>query len=178
MRTLTLLLGLLLGGCATSAANTHDDGEVCEDGICPLPAELSGAPSLASRWVLEDMEGSKLDVDGALASGRRVAFVFWQTWCGSCRAEFPELIAAAKKHKGKIDFIGLISGPDDLIDDAEVRAVAKEYELSYPQVRDRDLVLTRCYEVTGTPTIVIVGEGAKTLYLDHHAPESWEDYTR
>jgi len=178
MRTLTLLFGLFLGGCAASAANTHDVGEVCEDGICPLPAELSGAAKFSSRWVLEDMEGGKLDIDGALASGRSVAFVFWQTWCGSCRAEFPELIAAAKKYKGKINFVGVISGPDDLIDDEEVKAVAEEFELSYPQVRDRDLVLTRRYKVTGTPTIVIVGEGAKTLYLDHHAPDSWEDYTR
>jgi len=183
MRSLAPLLSVslclaFLYGCVATPANKQVEVESCEGGVCPLPQELIEPQQLQSSWVLEDMQGAELDIDAALASGRRVAFVFWQTWCASCRAEFPALNAAAKKYQGKIDYVGVISGPNDMVDDAEVDAVVKQFKLTYPQVRDRDLVLTRRYEVTGTPTIVIVGKDEETLYLAHHAPEDWGAYSQ
>ncbi len=178
MRSLALLLVVMLCGCVATPALDSANGDTCEDGVCPLPPELMNAQALESRWILKDIEGTELDIDGALASGRRVAFVFWQTWCASCRAEFPALNAAAENYQGKIDYVGVISGPDDMVDDAEVDAIVKQFKLTYSQVRDRDLALTRRYEVTGTPTIVIVGRDRETLYLGHHAPDDWGEYSQ
>ncbi|MFT5286763.1 MAG: thiol-disulfide isomerase/thioredoxin [Planctomycetota bacterium] len=200
MRKMIWIAPLLLSACASALANDeatderashagaseHDAsfhktagvGEECKGGVCPLPPELLGTAPAASSWSIEDMQGKQLDVDATLASGRSVAFVFWQTWCGSCREEFPSLIAAAQKYESGIEIVGVVSGPDGVIDDDEVRATVKQFGLTYRQVRDRDLSLTRRFEVTGTPTIVVVGKGQKTLYRGHRAPEDWTQFSQ
>src|SRR5690606_35296254 len=51
------------------------------------PERVTGeAPLLA-----QDLAGSSLDIDAALARGERVALVFWQTWCSSCADEAPAI---------------------------------------------------------------------------------------
>ena len=196
MRNMIWIAPLLLAACASAPENhetastagfvKHDPSihktfgstEECEDGVCPLPAEMLGETAAASSWSVQDMAGQQLDIDATLASGKSVAFVFWQSWCGSCREEFPGLVAAAKSYQDGIEFVGVISGPEGMVDDDAVRAVVKQYGLSYRQVRDRDLSLTRRFEVTGTPTIVVVGKNQKTLYNAHHAPDDWSQYAR
>ena len=54
-----------------------------------------------------------------------------------------------------------------------VREVAEGFALPYPQVRDRDLALTRRFEVEGTPTVLVLGPDGRLLYRGHAPPESW-----
>ena len=67
----------------------------------------------------------------------------------------------------------MIPGPDDLVDEQEVGRVAERFAMPYPQVRDRELDLSKTFGVDGTPTIVVVAPGGEVLYHGHHAPD-WD----
>ncbi len=141
-------------------------------------ASLAGAGESPDPLVLTDMEGTALDVDAELASGRNVVLVFWQTWCGPCKREAPHLAEAARTHAEALRFVGVVSGTDRDVDDAKVRKYVDTYGLPYPQVRDRDLALVRRYEVKGTPTILILGPDRAILYRGAVPPDDWANYVR
>jgi thiol-disulfide isomerase/thioredoxin len=128
--------------------------------------------------VVTDMEGRTHDLDEALRAGRPVALIFWQTWCASCIEEAPQLAADARAHGDEILFVGVVPGPDDYVDDGEVEQMAAELGLPYPQVRDRDLMLSKRFEVKGTPTIVVLGAGGRILFNGHRAPADWSVWTK
>lgn len=129
----------------------------------PLSSEMLRAP-------LSDMTGHEVVLADELASGKRVALVFWQEWCAPCRAEAPRLVAASKQYP-EVEFIGVVSGPDDAVDEAAVERAIRELGLPYRNVRDRELDLTRALEVTGTPTIVVLGASGQVLYQGHRSPD-------
>ncbi|MFQ5655637.1 MAG: TlpA family protein disulfide reductase, partial [Planctomycetota bacterium] len=73
-----------------------------------------------------------------------------------------------------IQFVGVIPGPDENVDEEEVRRLAKSFRLPYPQARDRDLSLTRRFGVRGTPTIIVLGPGGVVRYRGHSLPADLE----
>jgi thiol-disulfide isomerase/thioredoxin len=151
-RTVSASLLLLLAACSA-----------------PAPGAELPAPLAQDEVSLVDMDGTSY----RLAAGREVALVFWQTWCESCLREGPGIAAAARELEGEVDFFGVVPGPDDVVDDAEVRRVAEELGSTYPQVRDRDLALTRRFGVNGTPTIVVIGSDGAVRHHGHEPPSSW-----
>ena len=130
--------------------------------------------SVTDSWTLTDMKGVAHDVDATIAGGKNVVLVFWQTWCGPCKREAPKLAIAATDHSKGLAFFGVISGSDRDVDDKKVLAYVQKYKLPYPQIRDRDIVLTRHYEVIGTPTIIVLGPGREVLYRGSHPPDDWK----
>jgi thiol-disulfide isomerase/thioredoxin len=122
--------------------------------------------------VVTDMQGVTHDLDRALADGKAVALVWWQTWCASCKREAPALVAAAEQYRDRVTFVGIVPGEDSNVDDGKVRATEKELGLNYPTVRDRDLALTRAFGIEGTPTIVVLrGTPAEVVYRGHQPPD-------
>lgn len=126
-----------------------------------------------SALVLVDMDGTQHHVDALLDSGQNVALVFWQTWCTSCKREAPNLAQAIREHADAIRFFGVVSGPDAAVDDEKVRRVAREWKHPHPQIRDRDLSLTRRFNVRGTPVIIVLGRDGEVLYRGYRPPKSW-----
>ena len=125
---------------------------------------------------IQTMDETVYNVKEILASGQNVVFIFWQTWCAACLRETPALVKAWHTHKDNIKFFGVISGEDEDVDDEKVLKTAKKFEMPYPQIRDRNLSLTRKYEVKGTPTIIIIGKGLSVLYNDNHLPKNWSEF--
>jgi len=130
----------------------------------------------SASLLVRDMQGRDYDVDAILASGRPVVLVFWQTWCPSCKKDAPELAHAVADYGSRMQFFGVISGPDVDIDDAEVRRTAREWGHRQPQIRDRDLALARRFEVTGTPLVVVLGPKGRVLYRGYRLPRDWKVY--
>lgn len=147
-------LALALTGCA-------GDGEGPE----PVPSEVS--------LQVSDTDGRAHDLDGALARGETVAFVFWQTWCESCAEEAPLIKAAAAQEQGKIHFVGVVPGKAETVDEAEVATVRARWGYDFPQLRDADMSLTKALGVKGTPTIVVLGSERTVLYHAHRPPAEW-----
>ncbi len=162
MRHLLLCSLLLVAACAS--APTGDSPSA--------PAAKVDVASLVGQ----DLAGGSVALATPLEAGRPVALVFWQTWCGSCREEMPEIAAAARTWGDRITFVGVVPGPDDAVDEAELRKLVDRFALTYPQVRDRDLSWTKALAIAGTPTIVVIGEGGRVLYDAHEVPGDWGSF--
>lgn len=151
-----LALGIALGcgGCSAPDGTDAPAGRV----------DLAGL-------VLVDMQGGEHELTESLADGREVMLVFWQTWCEPCRREAPALARLARDRAASLDVYGVVTGPEGVVDDAEVLRVADELGTGYPQVRDRDAALARRFDVRGTPTILVVGSGGELRYRGHRVPD-------
>jgi thiol-disulfide isomerase/thioredoxin len=162
MRTLLLSIPLallpLLSACSTAGAGGAESVAVVDTLPASLFTERLGAVGGPERRVADSLE-----------AGRPVVLVFWQSWCGSCVAEAPELAAAAREHT-EFDFYGIVSGPAGKVDEFAVARIAGELELPYPNLRDTSLLLTEGLGVTGTPTI---GPDRSLRYSGHVPPADW-----
>lgn len=162
MRSLTLC-AWIVAFVSTACSSAERAPEV----RASLPTKLLRAP-------MDDMAGRPVVIADELATGKKVALVFWQSWCSSCRREAPELVEASRKYPG-IEIIGVVPGPDEDVDEAELERTIRDLGLPYRSVRDRDLTLTRALDVTGTPTIVVLDATGRILYQGHTVPE-WESF--
>lgn len=129
-------------------------------------------PSNVLRAPLSDVAGNTVVIADELARGKKVTLVFWQAWCAPCRAEAPQLVAASREYSD-MEIIGVVSGPDEAVDAAQLRRTIAELGLPYRNVRDRALDLTRALDVRGTPTIVVLGTQGQILYRGHKSPD-WD----
>jgi thiol-disulfide isomerase/thioredoxin len=149
-----LLMGLL---CLTS---------------CASPRELSAPASVPmSELVVDLLDGGNLDLTEGLDAGRPVVLVFWQSWCVSCLEEAPALIDADRRYGDRLQIVGVVSGPDESVDAAKLQAALESTGMTYPQVRDRDLSLTRALDVQGTPTIIVLGPQGDVRYRGRSVPD-------
>jgi cytochrome c biogenesis protein CcmG/thiol:disulfide interchange protein DsbE len=93
--------------------------------------------------------------EGSLAQyrGRWVLVNFWASWCVPCKGEAPALEEFQRQHGGpRFTVLGIDTR--DLSDDGQ--AFAKQYELSYPQLRDGDGSAAHSYGTTGVPENFLV----------------------
>ena len=147
-------------------------------GACSSPTgaaehrATSEAPPGLLQTRFSDTAGKPVVIADELRAGKNVALVFWQAWCAPCRAEAPALADASRKYSD-LEIIGVVSGPDESVDAEQLQQTIAELQIPYPSLRDRTLELTRAFEVTGTPTIVVLGEQGEVLYRGHKVPE-WE----
>jgi thiol-disulfide isomerase/thioredoxin len=74
-------------GATSSPGNAADDGQAPADFTAPL---LAGGEFAA-----------------ASLEGRNTVLWFWAPWCTSCRAEAPDVVAAAEAFAGDVDVIGV-----------------------------------------------------------------------
>lgn len=138
-------------------------------------SEVRGEVDPWTAGSLVDRDGNEWSVDRILGEGRHVVFVFWQSWCASCKKEAPELASASRRFEARAQFIGVVSGPDAAIDETKVDRFIRETGLSYPQIRDKDLRLTRIFEVKATPTIIVMAPDGRVVYRGHTLPVKWND---
>ncbi|MDY0395763.1 TlpA disulfide reductase family protein [Virgibacillus halophilus] len=78
---------------------------------------------------------------------------FWATWCPPCRSEIPDL----EKFHQESDVTVL--GVDSLSQERNVTAVSefiKEFDMTYPVLKDKDGLIIGLYQVQSYPTTYLI----------------------
>jgi cytochrome c biogenesis protein CcmG/thiol:disulfide interchange protein DsbE len=101
----------------------------------------------------------RLDGEGSISSadlrGRPVVLNFWASWCAPCREEAPLLERAWRDYRREgVVFLGV--NIKDAQSDA--RRFVREYDITYPMIRDLELDLSTDLGVQGLP---------ETFFIDH-----------
>jgi thiol-disulfide isomerase/thioredoxin len=136
---------------------TGDTGFVTGDGsVTEVPlAERGDVVSLTGPAV----DGEDLDL--ADFRGKPVVVVVWGSWCTPCRAEAPDVVAAAQELGGRAQFVG-INIRDPSTDQAN--SFVRRFEVPYPSYYSPDGRALLAFQGTLTPNsipsfVVLDGEG-------------------
>ena len=111
------------------------------------PAEEPPVPD----FDLPTLDGGRLS--SAELHGSPVVLNFFASWCAPCREEAPLLERTWQAYKERgVRFVGV-----DIRDTpSDARRFVREFELTYPIVRDEDQTLARALDVYGLPQTFFV----------------------
>ncbi len=107
-----------------------------------------------------DSLGSKVSLSDFVGKGKYVLVDFWASWCGSCKAEIPNIAAVYEKYKGE-DFDVLSIAVWD--DPADTKVSAKEHGVVWNQIINAQQVPTDLYGIEGIPHIILFGPDGTIL---------------
>lgn len=116
--------GTVVAGC-TSLNGTGDKGYVTGDGtIRTFPKADRSAPiSLTGK----DLDGKQLSL--ADLRGKPTVVTVWGSWCTSCHAETPDLVAARQQLGDAVNFVGIDSRDPGT---AQAKAYNQRYGVTWP----------------------------------------------
>ncbi len=141
----------------STGASTGEAGFVAGDGTLKLLAgdERQSPVSLTG----ETLDGARLDL--ASLRGKPVVLNVWGSWCGPCRKEAPDLIAAAKELGSSASFVGINTRDAD---QAQAKAFERSYGVTYPSFFDPGGTLLLSLRGAVAPnaiptTLVLDGQG-------------------
>lgn len=119
-----------LAACAASP-NAGTGGFVSGDGsISVVPADQRRPAPVVEGETLGGEHWSSKD-----AAGKVLVYNVWGSWCAPCRAEAPDLEAAAEQRADKAVFMGLNTRDPD---PAAPRQFLKNHGITYPSLFDPD----------------------------------------
>ena len=84
--------------------------------------------------------------------GRPAAINFWASWCTPCRREMPELEQIYRTRRDRWNIVG-VNWNDRL---SAARDFIRDYNASFPNLRDSDGAVGRAYGIIGLPTTAII----------------------
>ena len=110
-----------------------------------LPPNLTTTP-------LQTLEGNVVDLH-AMSQQRPLLIYVWATWCSICRYTTPAVNQLAEE-SGNVVSIAMRSG-----DNAKLARWVDKKQLKMPVINDENGALSQAWQVSVTPTLVIVSKG-------------------
>lgn len=167
---------LLVAGCAARSpgiGTSPDDAGPELDPNVTLPLSVEGVSSCTAVRQqpvvppggprLADLDLPCLTAGSAVnpsrLNGRPVVLNLWATWCQPCREEMPMLQAAASRHQGQVQFLGVNTKdrPDWAAD------FLPRIKVSYPEVVDTDGRLLAAVRSPGLPVTLVVDRDGRLV---------------
>ncbi len=120
------------------------------NGTAQKPAGAGPAPDID----LPTLTGGHVKLSSL--KGHPVVVTFWGTWCPPCRDEFPELVAAQKKHRDSGLVVLAVNQRDQELSTKAVEDFVKEFGVDFDVALDTRGRTRRSYRLVGLPTMVFV----------------------
>ena len=150
------LVLLLVTGCLVAAPSARP----------AVPLEGQRAP----EFVLKSLNGDNLRLSEF--RGDVVMINFWASWCGACRDEMPILDEVFRRYK-PIGFKLLSVNIDD--DRERAVQISQSLGVSFPVLYDRRKKVSRKYEVTRMPSIILVDREGVVRHWHHGYDRATEE---
>jgi cytochrome c biogenesis protein CcmG/thiol:disulfide interchange protein DsbE len=117
-------------------------------------------------FTLKDPKG--VDVHLSDYKGKVVLLNFWATWCGPCKVEIPEFVAAYDRYRDKgFVILGVLSTDDPSADD--LRAFTKQFNMNYPIFKENEALDDAFGPLWALPTSFIISRSGD-ICLKHMGP--------
>ena len=121
---------------------------------------LDGQPTDLSRWV-----------------GKQPTLLqFWATWCSTCKALEPRLVAVQRKYGNRVALVGVAVSVNQ--SPARVNAFAARHPLPVQMVYDHDGKATDAYDVPATSYVVVLDRTGKVVYTGQGADQDLDAAVR
>src|SRR4051794_4779096 len=161
------LVAVLVIGLSQAGTGGSDNPKSAAPSSARVSKELAGAPAPLAK--LHQQAGQLLGGGPAafkarLAElrGHPVVVNKWASWCGPCRAEFPDFQRASVKYGKRVAFLG-VDGNDN---HGDALKFLKQYPVPYPSYEDPDGQIAQVLNATvAFPTTVFYDRAGKLAYL-------------
>jgi peroxiredoxin len=128
------------------------------------PASAISVGSMAPEIALQDANGKIITLSSL--KGKYVLVDFWASWCGPCRRENPNVVAAYAQFKNKNFTILGVSLDDDKED---WLAAVQQDKLNWLQISDLkkwESTVVNTYQIQGIPFNVLLDPTGKIIATD------------
>jgi cytochrome c biogenesis protein CcmG, thiol:disulfide interchange protein DsbE len=161
------VVAALVIGLSQAGGGGGGEGKSAGGACGTVPASLAGAPGpLASLYDqgCQLLGGGPAAFKARLASlrGHPVVVNQWASWCGPCRAEFPQFQRLSRSLGKRVAFLGVNS----MDNDGDAAAFLKRYPIAYPSYTDGDGKVAQVFNGVGPlPKTVFYSRSGKLQYV-------------